>query len=224
MSKILLVDDDAGVRTTVNQMLQVDNYLVDLAENAAAAFDQLAVVDYDLLILDWELPDGSGYQICQNYRTRGGKAPVLFLTGQTQVDQKVSAFNAGADDYLTKPFHMKELQVRVRALLRRPSTQIGDKISVGRLAIEPSTFSAYRDGQAITLLPKEFALLDFFLRHPGQVFSADALLARVWSTDAETTQEALRQTLSRLRAKLDVKGQPSFIRTVIGVGYKLDAN
>ncbi|MCC6977747.1 MAG: response regulator transcription factor, partial [Candidatus Melainabacteria bacterium] len=132
-----------------------------------------------------------------------------------------AGLDSGADDYLTKPFHMKELSARVRAVLRRPGNYVGDKLSSGALELDPGNHCVKVDGNEVSLLPKEFALLEFLMRHPDQVFSADALLNRVWASASDSSIDALTTCVKRLRKKIDKDGQPSYIKTVHGVGYKL---
>jgi DNA-binding response OmpR family regulator len=170
------------------------------------------------------LPELSGIELCRQYRSRGGTAPVLMLTGKGTISDKESGFDAGADDYLTKPFHMKELSMRLRALLRRATAFTGDVLRVKDIELEPSNHRATRNGADLNLLPKEFALLEFLMRHPNQVFSAEALLSRVWASETDTTVDAVSTCIKRLRKKIDSEDQPSLIRTVHGVGYKLQAD
>lgn len=145
----------------------------------------------------------------------------MILTGQAKIEDKEIGLDSGADDYLTKPFHMKELSARVRAILRRTSTYICDKLTVGALELNPSGHSVKVNGLEISLLPKEFSLLEFLMRHPDQVFSADALLNRVWASASDSSIDALTSCVKRLRKKIDTDGWPSHIKTFHGVGYKL---
>lgn len=223
MAKILLVEDDLGLQRMVRDWLTFEHHLVETADNGRDGMDKLQFYEYDLVILDWELPSMTGIEICKAFRTQGGTTPVLLLTGKGTISDKESGFEAGADDYLTKPFHLKELSLRLRSLLRRSSTALqGDTLKFRDLELEPSNHCVMRQGKDLQLLPKEFALLEFFMRHPNQVFSAESLLSRVWTSENETSVDAVSTCIKRLRKKVDIEGQPSVIKTVHGVGYKLE--
>jgi OmpR-family two-component system manganese-sensing response regulator len=222
MSKILVVEDDATLASTLRRILLVDHNLVDVANEGDEALAYILSNNYDLIILDWELPNRSGVEVCQTFRNRGGTAPVLFLTGKAHIEDKEKGFAVGGDDYLTKPFEMRELTARVNALLRRPQSLVGKTLKVGNLELDTRKFRLMRDGVAINLVPQEFALLEFLMKHPDELYSWEALAARVWPTDSESSAEAVRQCVSRLRRKIDVEGKPSLIRTVSGAGYILE--
>ena len=157
----------------------------------------------------------------EEFRASGGNAPVLMLTGKDSISDKELGLDTGADDYLTKPFHGKELTARIKALLRRPPNLVSDVLKVGDLVLERADFRVTRNGQEVRLLPKEFALLEFFMRYPNRVFSAEALLERVWVSESEATVDAVTSCIKRLRKKLEIDGDKSPISTVHGVGYKL---
>lgn len=223
MAKILLVEDEADISDLVCAWLAKDHHVVEVAESGEEALDIIRVYPFDVLILDWVLPGISGVDVCRQYRNTGGLSPILMLTAKKDVDAKEAGLDAGADDYLTKPFELKELSARIRALLRRPTPFSGNKLKVGAIELDTTSHEVTRDGKQIELLPKEFALLSFFMRHPNQVFSADALLDRVWSSDSEASPETIRTYIKRLRKKIDIKGETSMVGTVHGVGYKLVA-
>lgn len=197
---------------------------METVEDGEEALHRLKVSEYDLVILDWTLPKLAGVEVLKEHRRLGGQTPVLMLTGKDKISDKEEGFDAGADDYLTKPFHGKELTVRIKALLRRPPNLVKDVLRVGELVLEKENFSVRRGESEIRLLPKEFALLEFLMRHPNQVFSAEALLERVWVSESESTVEAVTTCIKRLRRKLESDGTPSPIATVHGVGYKLVNN
>lgn len=224
MAKILLVEDDVGLQRMVRDWLTFEHHLVETADNGKDGLDKIQCYEYELIILDWQLPGMSGIEICKAFRDQGGVTPVLLLTGKGSISDKESGFEAGVDDYLTKPFHLKELSLRLRSLLRRSSTSLqGDILKFRDLELEPTKHCVMRHGKDLQLLPKEFSLLEFFMRHPNQVFSAEALLNRVWTSENETTVDAVSTCIKRLRKKVDVEGQPSILRTVHGVGYKLES-
>lgn len=223
MAKILVIEDDVDLLHTVKDWLTFEHHLVETAGNGRDGMDKLNFYQYDAIVLDWDLPELTGVEITRQFRNNGGTTPILMLTGKSSVNEKQVGFDAGADDYLTKPFDMKELSMRLRSLLRRTSSFISDSLRYRDLTLEPAKHRLTRNGQDLQLLPKEFALLQFFMRHPNQVFSAEALLSRVWASDSDTTVDAVSTCIKRLRKKVDVEGQPSVIRTVHGVGYKLEA-
>ncbi len=222
MTKILLVEDEQELANVVVDCLKAQNYLVDHVPNGSEALDRLKFFEYDLIVLDWQLPGMSGIDVCSNFRSRGGTTPILMLTGKRTVDDKEAGLDAGADDYLTKPFQPRELTARLRALLRRPSAAPTKVFKARDLELDPTTHKVIKGGQEVSLLPKEFALLEFLMRHPSQVFSAEALIDRVWSTDSDATPTAVRINVNRLRKKIDTDGQESFICTIHGIGYRFD--
>ena len=222
MAKILVIEDDLGLSRMVKDWLTFEHHMVETADNGKDGLEKLQYYQYDVIVLDWELPEMTGIEICRQFRSAGGKTPVLMLTGKGTIVDKETGFDAGADDYLTKPFHMKELSVRLRALLRRVGGNLtGDELRYRDIVIEPANHRATRTGKDLQLLPKEFALLEFLMRHPSQVFSAEALLSRVWSSDSDATIDAVSTCVKRLRKKVDVEGETSVIKTVHGVGYRL---
>jgi two-component system OmpR family response regulator len=221
MSKILMLEDEQALADIVMDWLTSQSYMVDHVNLVSDAKLRLKMYQYDLVILDVNLPDGNGVEVCRDFRGGGGRTPVLMLTGRSKVQEKALGLDSGADDYLTKPFHMDELAARVRALLRRPATFAGAVLTFGDLELNTSTHRVMKSGTEIQLLPKEFALLEFLMKHSGQVFSADALIERIWPTDSEASPDAIRIYITRLRNKIDIKGETSMISTMRGVGYRL---
>ncbi|HEY9777490.1 MAG TPA: response regulator transcription factor [Planktothrix sp.] len=223
MPRILIIEDDRDVAGLVLDWLKTENYSVEIAYDGEEGTEYLKQKDYDLLILDWSLPGKTGMEICQEYRARQGKAPVLMLTGRGSVADKEAGLDSGADDYLTKPFSMRELSARVRALLRRPPVPVSHLLEVGSLAMDPIKHTVTRNGKPITLLKRDFELLEFLMRHPGEIFSTDALLSRVWEYDQEASADAVRTAVKRLRKKLDESEDEtsSVIENVRRVGYRL---
>lgn len=220
MAKVLLVDDDNNLTTAVVDWLtSLENHIVDVIGDGQEASDTLDMVAFDLIILDWDLPRVSGIEILKHFRSMGKTTPVLMLTGHGSVTDKESCFDFGADDYLTKPFHIRELAARVRALLRRPTALSSNILKADKIALDPSSFLVTRDGQPIVLSKLEFAVLEFFMRHPNEVFSPDALLERVWPLDSERSPEGVRTLLKKLRGKIDYS-EVSLIQNVHGRGYK----
>jgi len=221
MAKILLVEDSEDLANTVRTFLLFEHHTVDHINDGQTAYEQLRTFQYDLVILDWNLPRMNGIDILQRFREVGGIAPVLMLTGHDSVEEKERGLDTGADDYLTKPFQMKELGARVRALLRRPAVvSNSNALKAGNITVDTQKYRCTVNGEAVTLVPREFQLLEFFMRHQNQVFSPEALLNRVWPSDSEATTEALRTALKRLRKKVDPDS--NLLRTVHGVGYILE--
>jgi DNA-binding response OmpR family regulator len=223
LAKVLVVEDDLSLCNAINDYLALDHHKTEIVNDGEEAIQRLKLYGYDLIILDWELPKASGVEILRDFRSRGGTTPVIMLTGRSSISDKEAGLDTGADDYLTKPFHAKELQARVRALLRRPQMLSGTTLKVGHLSLDTGNYQVKRGNAEIRLLPKEFTLLEFMMRHPGRVFAADALLNHVWSDESDSTPGALTTCMGRLRKKIDIEGQPSMIRTVHGVGYTIEA-
>jgi len=222
VAKILLVDDDQALCRMIRDWLTTKQYTVEIVSEGREALEKMQFYQYDLIILDWELPGMDGPQILKEYREAGKSTPVLMLTGKVSIVDKEIGFLAGADDYLTKPFHMKELLVRMRALIRGPGSSTGTAIRMGPLELDQGANKIIKNGEEVKLLPGEFALMEFLMRHPKQVFSADELLNRVWTSESDASSDALTTCIKRLRKKLDEAGKASLITTVHGVGYKLD--
>lgn len=224
MAKILLVEDDLEVCEVVSDWLVGEHYTIDVVNSGTEAIERLRFDKYDVLIFDWQLPDLTGIEICKRFRSKGGTTPVLMLTGKSEITDKETGLDAGADDYLTKPFHPRELSARVRALLRRSGDLKQNTLICGEIELDPQGFRVTKNGQEVALLPKEFALLEFFLRHPNQVFSPEALLDRVWSAESEASPDTIRVHITKLRGKIDNEGQPSIIKTLHRQGYKLETS
>lgn len=221
MQKILIIEDDESMSTTMQDWLRMENYNVESVVDGVEGLHRLKVYQYDVVIMDWGLPGMSGIEICKEFRGRGGVTPILMLTGKTAIEEKTHGLDSGADDYLTKPFHPNELSARIRALLRRPATSFaGPVLEMGGVTLDAAAFKVMRGGEEIQLARKEFALLEFFMRHPNQVFSPEALIDRVWSNDSEASPDVIRSYVKKLRKKLDSPDGESLIRNVQGVGYK----
>lgn len=221
MAKILFVEDDKSLALSIQDHLELDKHRVEHVENGEDALAYLDVNTYDLIILDVGLPGISGVEVCNKFRNRGGKTPILMLTANNTLQDKESGFSAGVDDYLTKPFHIKELLLRLKALLRRPTELISDNLTAGALTLDRAKYAAILHGNTIRLSPTEYALLEFLMRHPGRTFSQDELLEKVWSSASERTADTIRTCIRKLRAKIDLPGKPSIIENLHGIGYRL---
>jgi DNA-binding response OmpR family regulator len=223
MPKVLIIEDESDLAGPIQDWLTRENYTVEVVNEGNEALSRLKLFKYDVIVLDLMLPGIGGMEICQRYRSTGGNPPILMLTAKSSVEDKEAGLDAGADDYLTKPFHLKELSARLRAMLRRPAPATGKVLKLGNLSLDPTQGRATKDGQEIHLVPKEFSLLEFLMRHPNQVFSAEALLDRVWASDTLASPDTVRTHIKTLRRKIDTEGQPSWISTVHGLGYRIDA-
>lgn len=222
MAKLLLVDDDTSLADTVARYLkQTEHYVVDCAFTGEEALDLMRTYEYDVVVLDWGLPEMSGLDVLNAYRDRGGRSRVLMLTAKTELTNKEKGFNAGADDYLTKPFTVKELALRIKALLRRPTDYVSDQIAVADLVLNTKTYHVTKGGNPVDLTRKEFALLELFMRYPNQVFSPDSILDRLWKSESDTSADSIKVWIKRLRSKID-DDQTRLIKNVHGVGYKLE--
>lgn len=222
MAKILFVEDDAQMAETVSNWLRSEHYEVIHCENGNDALARLKAQVFDLGILDWELPGISGIEICRTYRGSRGEMPILMLTGKDTTADKIAGLDVGADDYLTKPFSLKELSARVRALLRRPAPMLSNILELGKLRLDTQKHRLTKDSTEVQLMPRDFALLEFFMRNPDIVFSSEALLSRVWSDDSDAGSDALRTSIKRLRKKLDDADNEdeSIIENIPRVGYR----
>jgi DNA-binding response OmpR family regulator len=221
MAKILLVEDDLILSDNISEWLKLEHHVVDLVANGSEALDRLRFYKFDLIILDWMLPGVAGVDVCKEFRAQGGTTPILMLTGKKSIPEKELGLDSGADDYLTKPFHFKELSARLRALLRRQPALSSNLLKYGALELNLQDHSVLKNGQVLSLLPKEFSLLEFLMRHPNQVFSAEALLDRVWNSSSDVSPESIRTYVARLRSKIDDQDSESMIQTLHGVGYRL---
>jgi two-component system, OmpR family, manganese sensing response regulator len=220
LPKVLIAEDDVALCENIEQLLQAEQFLVDAVLDGDEAMAYLQSFSYDLMILDWDLPGLSGVEICRRFRMSGGMTPILILTGKSSVDDKTTGLDAGADDYVTKPFHPKELQSRIRALLRRPASIMGERLNLHGLTLDEPNRTVTKDGKVVDLQPLEFVLLAFFMKHCGQVYSSDDLARRVWDSDSDVSTDAIYASIRRLRKKIDTPGEPSLIVNMHGIGYK----
>jgi DNA-binding response OmpR family regulator len=221
MPKILVVEDDASMAKVILDLLQLERYQVDHASTGQQAEDYLNSFEYDLLVLDRQLPGASGVEICRNYRKKSS-GPVLMLTGMNAVIDKVEALDAGADDYLTKPFDARELVARVKALLRRASNFSDGAAQIQDIKVNFASRIVSKGDKELSLTPKEFDLLEYFIKHKNQVVSPDTLLKKLWHSDSDASPHAVYTCMNRLRKNLNPEDKEAIIKTVRGVGYRLD--
>jgi DNA-binding response OmpR family regulator len=219
--KILIADDDDAITLVLSTLLEEGGSLVDIASSAADTSAYLKAYSYDMIILDWQFPDGSGIDIITEFRNSGGLTPILMLTGKDSIDDKERGLEAGADDYLTKPFHERELKARMKALLRRPALIVTERLQFSNLVMDRQSRRLWLADKEIPLQPIEFDLIEFFMLNPNTVFSATEILQRVWDSGCEVSFDAIYSCIKRLRKKLDLPGRSSMLRNVHGVGYQL---
>lgn len=221
MAKLLLVEDDKDLASTIEAELQLERHTVDMFHDGLDGLEALNSAVYEVAILDWDLPSLSGVEILAKFREQGGVTPVIMLTGKSEIADKTTGLDAGADDYLTKPFSSRELAARIRSLLRRPPQVRSNTVEFDGITLDPSNFGATKDGATIRLQPRDFALLEFFMRHPTEVFDVDALMDRVWKLDSDCSPPAVRMAITRIRKALDREGEDSIIENLPRVGYRL---
>jgi two-component system response regulator MprA len=222
-ARILVVDDERALRDSLRRALVLEGYQVELAEDGAAALDLLAAheVEPDAIVLDVLMPGVDGLEVARRLRKAGNRTPILMLTARAEVDDRVAGLDAGADDYVVKPFALDELFARVRALLRRAERDGGEVLRFADLELEPSTRDVRRGGERIELTRTEFALLELFLRNPRQVLTRSLIFERVWGYDFGLSSNSLDVYVGYLRRKTEAGGRPRLIQTVRGVGYAL---
>jgi two-component system, OmpR family, response regulator MprA len=220
--RVLVVDDERAVRESLRRALELEGYDVELAADGREALDRLqAGPDPDAVILDVLMPEVDGLEVCEELRRGGSRLPVLMLTARAEVENRVAGLDAGADDYLTKPFALDELLARLRALLRRTSNGSGETLRFADLELDPRTREVHRAGDPIELTRTEFSLLELFLLNPRQVLTRSLIFERVWGYDFGAGSNSLDVYVGYLRRKTEAGGKPRLIHTVRGVGYAL---
>ena len=223
MSKVLVVDDEPAVRRALERALRLENHEVTLAADGEEALDQLASQPVDAVILDVMMPKLDGLEVCRRMRQAGDRTPVLMLTARDAIDDRVEGLDVGADDYLVKPFALRELQARLRALVRRAGDGAGEgeALRYADLSLDPVAHEVRRGDRLIELSKTEFLLLELFLRHPRQVLTRSTIFENVWGYDFGPTSNALGVYMGYLRRKTEAGGEPRLLHTVRGVGYVL---
>lgn len=221
--RILIVEDEKRLAQSIKRGLERKSFAVDWLANGDEAFDHMVLhnQNYDAMILDLMLPGRSGNDICRSLRERGIKTPILILTANAQVSEKVVMLNQGADDYLTKPFTFVELLARLSAIMRRPENLLPPELTVGRLRLDPSLRKVFVDDKEVKLTTKEFGLLEFFMRHPDQVLDREKILDHVWDFNFNSFSNVVDVHIKNLRRKLGQNESDVFIETVEGAGYRL---
>ncbi len=224
MTRILIIEDEEKMARMLARVLREEGYVAETAGDGRTGLSRALDDSFDLLLVDWMLPERSGVQIIRGLRAADVHTPVLMLTARGQVEDRVEGLDAGAYDYLPKPFALPELLARVRALTRRPrgTSEAGNEMRAGDVVLDPVRHVVRRGDERIDLTAKEFALLAALMQRPGQVFSRSVLLDTVWGVPGEVSTSVVELYVSYLRRKLDRNGEPSRIRTVRGVGYTFE--
>jgi two-component system response regulator MprA len=217
--RVLVVDDDAGVRQAVGRALAFEGYDVTQAGDGSEALRLIATARPDAMVLDVVMPEVGGLEVCRELRATGDDLPILVLTARHAVADRVAGLDAGADDYLVKPFALEELLARLRALLRRTESSTDDVLTLGDLTLSPGSRVVERAGRPVDLTRTEFNLLELLLRNAGQVLTRELILDRVWGYDFQTTSNSLEVYVGYLRRKTEADGGDRLIHTVRGVGY-----
>ncbi|NHA66465.1 response regulator transcription factor [Phycicoccus flavus] len=227
--RVLVVEDEDGLAGALRTGLVREGYAVDVAGTCAGARERLALTEYDIVLLDLNLPDGSGYDLAREVRAgqvEGARVPdtrILMLTARTALRDRVRGLDEGADDYLVKPFALQELTARMRALLRRDVRAESSVLTVGEVTLDSSRHLVRRGGRELSLTLKEFAVLRYLMSRPDHLVSAEELLEHVWDENADPFTQTVRVTVGTLRRKLTAEGEAPVVETVIGRGYRLRA-
>ena len=223
--RILLVDDDEQLMEVLAGKLVEQRYAVDIANTGEMGWEFVLLFDFDLVVLDWMLPDIDGVKLCQQIRREGYTMPIMLLTARDRQNDKVLGLDSGADDYVVKPFDFDELTARIRALLRREITVSPSILEWGDLKLDPKTHEVHHRSQLLPLTPKEYGMIELFMRHPQQVFSPGAIIDNLWAGEDPPGEEAVRTHIKGLRQKLKAAGMAKdTIKTVYGVGYRLKSD
>ncbi|MGK7934934.1 MAG: response regulator [Xenococcaceae cyanobacterium] len=223
--RILLIDDDEELMEVLASKLIEQHYAVDIANNGSMGWEFILLFDYDLVVLDWMLPDIEGITLCQQIRAEGYQMPIMLLTARDRHSDKVMGLDAGADDYVVKPFNFDELTARIRALLRREINVSSPILQWQDLSLDPKTYEVRHQDRLLPLTPKEYGLIELFMRHPQQVFSPGAIIDNLWAGEDPPGEEAVRTHIKGLRQKLKAVGMAKdTIKTVYGIGYRLKSS
>jgi DNA-binding response OmpR family regulator len=221
--RILLVEDEPRMAKVIAKGLREQTYAVDVAQDGDVGLYQTTINDYDLIVLDVLLPQRDGFEVCRELRSRGDSTPVLMLTARGAIDDRLTGFDAGADDYLTKPFSFRELLARIRALLRRDSQLRPDVLKIADLLVDSASHRVSRDDRDVTLTAKEYALLEYLARRAGELVSRAEIAAHVWDDSFDPFSNTIEVYMNRLRKKIDDRHSIKLLHTRRGEGYILEA-
>lgn len=221
--KLLVIEDDRAISDALKEGLEDESYAVDACYDGDEGYRTAIADQYDVIILDVMMPEMDGYEVCRKLRDDGVTTPILMLTAKDQGRDIVQGLDTGADDYLAKPFQFDVLLARIRALLRRPGEKQTEILQIGGLTLDPSTKQVVRDGQTIKLTSKEYAVLEYMMRHPGKVLSKESFITHVWDFDADILPNTVEQFVMFVRRKIDKPFATKLIHTIPGFGYKIEA-
>jgi len=221
--RILLVEDEPRMANVIAKGLREQSYAVDVAEDGEAGLYQSSINDYDVIVLDVLLPHRDGYEVCRQLRAKGNTTPILMLTARAAIDDRIIGFDAGADDYLTKPFSFRELLARIRALLRRNSQLRPDVVKIADLVVDSASHRVSRANDDVQLTAKEYALLEYLARRAGQLVSRAEIAAHVWDDSFDPFSNTIEVYMNRLRKKIDGRHSNKLLHTRRGEGYILES-
>lgn len=222
--RFLLVEDDPRLLLSLSEILERNGYLIDKAINFEDGYEKVFLAEYDLIIMDWMLPDGNGVDLCKKIRDEAITTPILLLTAKAMTEDITEGLDAGADDYLTKPFEIEELLARIRALLRRKEEFVSDCFTLDNLKIDFLKKNITRGKKSISLSPKENLILEYLARNSGKVVTREEIQSHAWDENSEILSNTVDVYISFLRKKIDFKGENPLINTIKGVGYRLCKN
>ncbi len=221
--RILVIEDEHKIANSLKRGLEQESYAVDVAYDGIGGYDLASTEDHDVIVLDLLLPGMDGVTLCKKLRAEKVHTPILMLTAKGELGDKIVGFEAGADDYLVKPFAFEELLARIRALIKRPKNSLGAVLSCGGLTLNTQTYEVKRNDARLHLSKKEFALLEYLLRHPNTVLAKEQIISHVWDYEADILPNTVEVYIGHLRKKIDkpFKNSPALIRTIPGFGYKI---
>ena len=224
MVKVLVVEDDVELSEMIGDWLTAEHYTVSTCHTGTEGLELMRFYKFDVVVLDWELPEIKGVDICRDFRDKGGGTPILMLTARKDIADKERGFEAGVDDYLTKPFDRIELSARLRSLLRRPAAVAGSTIRRGDFEVDTVAYRVTHKGKEIQLSPIEFRVFEALIKCAGQVLSTDGIIAKVWTDSGSASLETLRSCIKNLRKKTTLGDESSPIKTVHGQGYVFNSD
>lgn len=224
MSKLLLIDDDCKLAELLKSELAENGWQVEIAHDFADGWQLLSSFSFDMILLDWTLPDGTGLKLCRDFRDSGGTTPIIFLTGKTDMDSMETGLDTGADDYITKPFDVREILARIRSVQRRPAHYLQTELKIRGVSLDKKLMALRYNDATLRLSATEFSIMEFFFRHLDQIFSSSELFAKIWPSDSDAKETTVRVHMHLLRKKLEPLGLKDFIKTIKSTGYILESD
>ncbi len=219
--KVLVVEDERRIAQAIKEGLMGESYAVDIAYDGEDGYNTASADEYDAIILDIMMPEMNGYEVCNKLREDGNHTPIIMLTAKDQERDIIKGLDMGADDYISKPFSFEVLLARLRAVLRRPKESLGEVLQVGLLTLDPVAKRVEREGKVIQVSAKEYAILEYLMRHPGQLLSKNNIISHIWDFDSDVLPNNVEVFITFLRRKIDKPFKSPLIHTVRGFGYKL---